>query len=96
VIIEDFPEGDPRERPDPGWRAPFAKPDLEGASATRLAVALEDESERVEAAYRRGAKERGRTIVGFSRLSISEAGRYWPAGCGGKPRKARVPKCRRR
>jgi hypothetical protein len=76
VIIEDFPEGDPRERPDPGWRAPFAKPDLEGASATRLAVALEDESERVEAAYRRGAKERGRTIVGFSRLSISEAGRY--------------------
>ena len=35
VIIEDFPEDDPRERPDPAWRPPFAKPDLDGASATR-------------------------------------------------------------
>ena len=76
VIIEDFPEDDPRERPDPAWRTPFAKPDLDGASATRLAAALEDESERVEAAYRRAAKERERTIVGLSGLSIGEAGRY--------------------
>ena len=76
VIIEDFPEDDPRERPDPTWRPPFAKPDLNGASATRLAVALEDESERVQAAYRRVAKERERTIVGLSGLSIAEAGRY--------------------
>jgi fermentation-respiration switch protein FrsA (DUF1100 family) len=76
VIIEDFPEEDPRERRDPGWRAPFAKPDLDGVSATRLAAALEDESERVEAAYRRAAKERERTIVGLSGLSVGEAGRY--------------------
>lgn len=76
VIIEDFPEEDPRERPDPGWRAPFAKPNLDGASATRLATALEDESERVEATYRRAAKARERTIVGLSGLSVSEAGRY--------------------
>ena len=51
VIIEDFPEDDPRERPDPAWRPPFAKPDLDGALATRLAAALEDESEGVDAAY---------------------------------------------
>jgi hypothetical protein len=76
VIIEDFPEEDPRERPDPAWRPPFAKPDLNGASATRLADALEDESERVETLYRRAAEERGRTIVGLSGLSIGEAGRY--------------------
>jgi hypothetical protein len=76
VIIEDFPEEDPRERPDPAWRPPFSKPNLEEGSAARLAVALEDESERVEAAYRRAAKERGRSIVGLSGLSISEAGRY--------------------
>ena len=76
VIIEDFPEDDPRERPDPTWRPPFAKPDLDGASAARLAVALEDESEQVEAAFRRAAKERERTIVGLSGLSIAEAGRY--------------------
>ena len=50
VVIEDFPEDDPRERPDPEWRPPFAKPDLDGASAARLAAALEDESERIEGA----------------------------------------------
>ena len=76
VVIEDFPEDDPRERPDPAWRPPFAKPDLDGASATRLADALKDESERVETLYRRAAEERGRTIVGLSGLSIGEAGRY--------------------
>jgi hypothetical protein len=76
VIIEDFPEEDPRERPDPAWRPPLAKPDLNGASATRLAAELEDESARVETLYRRAAEEPGRTIVGLSRLSIGEAGRY--------------------
>jgi hypothetical protein len=76
VIIEDFPEEDPRERPDPAWRPPLAKPDLDGASATRLAAALEDESARVETLYRRAAEEPGRTIVGLSGLSIGEAGRY--------------------
>jgi len=76
VIIEDFPEEDPRERPDPVWRPPLAKPDLNGASATRLAAELEDESARVETLYRRAAEEPGRTIVGLSGLSIGEAGRY--------------------
>jgi hypothetical protein len=76
VIIEDFPEEDPRERPDPAWRPPFAKPDLNGASTTRLADGLEDESERVEALYRRATEQRGRTIVGLSGLSIGQAGRY--------------------
>jgi hypothetical protein len=75
-IIEDFPEGDPRERTDPAWRVPFAKPDLDGASTTRLAAALEDESERVEALRRRAAEGRERTIVGLSGLSIGKAGRY--------------------
>jgi fermentation-respiration switch protein FrsA (DUF1100 family) len=42
----------------------------------RLAVALEDESARVETLYRRAAEEPGRTIVGLSGLSIGEAGRY--------------------
>jgi len=76
MIIEDFPEEDPRERPDPAWRPPLAKPDLNGASAMRLAAELEDESARVETLYRRAAEEPGRTIVGLSGLSIGEAGRY--------------------
>ncbi len=44
----------------------FAKPDLDGASATRLVNVLEDESERVAAIYRQAAEERRRTIVGLS------------------------------
>ncbi len=76
VIIEDFPEEDPRERPDPAWRPPFAKTDLDGASVRQLATALEEESERVQAMYRCAAKERGRSIVGLSGLSVGEAGRY--------------------
>jgi fermentation-respiration switch protein FrsA (DUF1100 family) len=76
VIIEDFPVEDPRERRDPTWRPPFAKPNLDGASATRLSAVLEDESARVETWYRRAAEERGRTIVGLSGLSVSEAGHY--------------------
>jgi fermentation-respiration switch protein FrsA (DUF1100 family) len=76
VIIEDFPEEDPRERPDPTWRPPFSKPNLEDGSATRLAAALEDESARAEILHRRAAEERGRTIVGLSGLSVGEAGRY--------------------
>jgi hypothetical protein len=84
VTIEDFPEEDPRERPDPAWRAPFAKPDLDGASATRLAGALEDESARIETLYQRAATNRERTIVGLSGLSIGEAGRYMAAWLRGE------------
>jgi hypothetical protein len=96
VIIEDFPEEDPRERPDPAWRPPFSKPNLRDGSATRLAAALEDECERVEAAYRRAAKERERTIVGLSGFRLARQAVTWPSGCGGKPRRARAQKCRRR
>jgi hypothetical protein len=91
VIIEDFPEDDPRERPDPGWRPPFAKPDLDGASATRLAAVLEDESARVEATYRRAAKERERTIVGLSGLSVGEAGRYMASWLRGQTQTPESP-----
>jgi hypothetical protein len=91
VIIEDFPEDDPRERPDPTWRAPFAKPDLDGASATRLADALEDESERVETLYRRAAEERRRTIVGLSGLSVGEAGRYMASWLWGQTPESPTP-----
>ena len=91
VVIEDFPEEDPRERPDRAWQPPFAKPDLDGASATRLADALEDESERVEALYRRAAKRRDRTIVGLSGLSVGEAGRYMASWLRGQTPESPTP-----
>jgi hypothetical protein len=91
VIIEDFPEDDPRERPDPAWRAPFPKPDLDCTSATRLAAVLEDESARVEAIYRRAAKGRERTIVGLSGLSVGEAGRYMASWLRGQTPESPTP-----
>jgi fermentation-respiration switch protein FrsA (DUF1100 family) len=84
VVIEDFPEDDPRERPDPRWRAPFAKSDLGDLSATQLAAALENESAQIEAEYRRAVEDRGSTIVGLSGLSTGEAGRYMSAWLRGQ------------
>ena len=75
---------------------PSPNPTSIDGSATRLAAALEDESERVEAAY--GALPKS----GSARSSGSAGSRSarqvvtWPAGCGGKPRRARAQKCRRR
>jgi hypothetical protein len=85
VIIEDFPDDDSREQPDPGWQAPFAKPDPGGGSPMELCAALEAESTRLEAAYKRAALERGRTIVGLSGLSVGEAGRYMSGWLRGQP-----------
>jgi hypothetical protein len=76
VIIEDFPDDDPRQRPDPSWRAPFAKPHSGDGSTTALAAELDSEIAKLESAYQRAVAERGRTIVGLSGLSIGKAGRY--------------------
>jgi hypothetical protein len=76
VIIEDFPDDDPRERPDPSWRAPLAKADSGDGSTTALAAELDSEIAKLESAYQRAVAERGRTIVGLSGLSIGKAGRY--------------------
>jgi len=84
VLIEDFPKDDPRARPDAQWRAPFATSDRDAGSTARLAATLEEESARVDADYGRIAKDRGRTIVGLSGLSVSEAGRYMAAWLRGQ------------
>jgi hypothetical protein len=84
VIIEDFPDDDPRAPPGPDWHAPFTKDQLANDSEVELAAALDSESTIVEAAYRRGSQERGRTIVGLSGLSIGEAGRYMAAWLRGE------------
>ncbi len=75
VLIEDFPEDDPRAQPDPAWRPPLLKArDLPGEIA------------QLKAAYDRSVAERGgRTTVGLSGLPIEEIGRYvaaWLAGEG--------------
>ena len=97
VRIEDFPDDDPRERPDPGWQPP-----LEGR---RWPPMVRRRPSRTHSrpschgsphAYDRSVARRGRTTVGLSGLSISAAAHYLAAGCAARRRRARSPTCRRR
>ncbi|MBV9685618.1 MAG: hypothetical protein JO096_00185, partial [Alphaproteobacteria bacterium] len=78
VIIEDFPDDDPRAQPDPAWHSPAA-PTAAGAAAKdaeALAEGLEDAISRLENAHRRWLEHSHRTTVGLSGLAIAEAARY--------------------
>ncbi len=85
VVIEDFPDDDPRERSDPGWRPPVAATAVAADSPNEaIADALEREIASLGGAYRRSVSARGRTTVGLSGLSIAEAGLYVAAWLRGK------------
>jgi hypothetical protein len=75
VVIEDFPEHDPRERPDPGWRPPVGAARLGDASSETIANELGKEIGALETSYHNFAQRR-RTLVGLSGLSVPETGRY--------------------
>src|SRR5207237_605353 len=82
VLIEDFPDDDPRARPDSPWRPPsLPAAVLDGTSADRL--------QREIAALQRGHDRlvtlRGRTTVGLSGLTLPEIGRYIAAWLSGPP-----------
>jgi len=84
VVLEDFPDDDPRERPDSGWRAPLPETPAADGSADALATEIESEIGLLEAPYHQSVRERGRTLVGLSELSISEAARYVAAWLRGE------------
>lgn len=67
VLIEDFPDDDPRSQPDPNWRPPFAA--APGAG-------LESEVQALESAHRRWIEQHRRTTVGVSGLAIADAAHY--------------------
>jgi hypothetical protein len=71
VMIEDFPDDDPRARPDPAWHPPAV-----AATTGDLADRLEAEIPRLRDAHRRWVAQYGRTTVGLSGLPISECSRY--------------------
>ena len=88
VIIEDFPEDYPRELPDPTWRPPFAKPDLEAprqrGSPLRWRARASGSKSLIEAPRKSGsARSSGSAGCRSAWPAVT-----WPAGCGGKPRKA--------
>ena len=75
VLIEDFPDDDPRARPDPAWRPPLPETEADGPPQM-LAQRLEPEIASLRQAHARWRERHGYSTVGLSGLSIAEAGRY--------------------
>jgi hypothetical protein len=76
VLIEDFPDDDPRAQPDPDWRPPPIRTGAGDRSAEVLAAALEAEIELLREAHTRWVAQHRRTTVGLSGLSIIACARY--------------------
>jgi hypothetical protein len=76
VVIEDFPNDDPRAQPDPAWRPPFISAAEAAGAAEALAARLEAEMRLLGDAHERWVAQRGRTTVGLAGMSASACGRY--------------------
>ena len=76
VIIEDFPDDDPREKADPSWRPPSLPAVLAERTPSGLAARLDAEIPLLASLYRRWTAEHGRTAVGLSGLPMREIGGY--------------------
>jgi hypothetical protein len=86
VLLEDFPDDDPRARPDPAWRAPLARFDRAVTAQDALAGALEIEAPKLAPLYQAARAQRGgRTTVGLSGMTIDAAVRYVADFLRGKP-----------
>jgi hypothetical protein len=76
VRIIDFPDDDPRARPDPGWQPPFMPATVVNGSAESLASRLEAEILLLQGAHQRWVAQHGRSMVGLSGLAIGDCARY--------------------
>jgi hypothetical protein len=76
VIIEDFPDDDPRWQLDPGWRPPPIPAPPATGLAEALAAQLEAEIPQLRDAHQRWVAQYSRTALGLCGLSISECCRY--------------------
>jgi hypothetical protein len=76
VIIEDFPDDDPREQPDPSWRPPSLPEVPAETTPAALASRLRAEILLLGDLHHRWIAEHGRTAVGLSGLSIQDLGGY--------------------
>jgi hypothetical protein len=76
VIIEDFPDDDPRATPDSPWGPPFIPAAVATGSADSLASRMEAEHLLLRGAHQRWIAQHGRTTVGLSGLPIRECARY--------------------
>jgi hypothetical protein len=76
VIIEDFPDDDPRAQADRAWQPPFIAAAPAGESPTALAARLEAETGRLHDAYRAWTAQHRRTTFGLSGLAVGSCTRY--------------------
>ena len=76
VRIIDFPDDDPRARPDPAWQPPFMPAAVVSGSAESLASRLEAEILLFQEAHRRWMEQHGRSTVGLSGFAIGGCARY--------------------
>ena len=76
VRIIDFPDDDPRARPDPAWQPPFMPAAVASGSAESLASRLEAEILLLQGAHRRWIEQHGRSTVGLTGLPIGDSARY--------------------
>jgi hypothetical protein len=76
VRIIDFPDEDPRARPDPAWRPPFVLGAVASGSAEAHASRLEAEIPLLQGAHQRWVEQHGRSTVGLSGLAIGDCARY--------------------
>ena len=74
--IIDFPDDDPRARPDPAWQPLFMAAGVASGSAESLASRLEAEIPLLQGAHRRWIEQHGRSTVGLSGLAIGDCARY--------------------
>jgi len=84
-LIVDFPDDDPRETADPGWRPPIPR----HASIDKVSAALADavlaELRALAPAYAESCGARLRSTVGLSGLPAAECGAYLAAWLRGEP-----------
>ncbi len=76
VIIEDFPDDDPRGQPDPAWHQPRLPATTAAAAAETMSARLESEIAQLRDAHDHWVAQHGRTTVGLSGLSMAECGRF--------------------
>jgi hypothetical protein len=83
VLLQDFPDDDPREVSDSGWQPPIGPAVIpEGAAA--LAEALENELRALAPAYAASCTARERSTVGLSGLAPAACGEYVAAWLRGE------------
>ena len=78
LLLEDFPDDDPRWQPDPDWHPPanWHPPTISEGDAGSLTAYLEAEVPALRDAHQTWLRQYSRTTVGNSELAIADAAHY--------------------